>query len=41
MSALARAMRYWVNGYPCPLHIASELMSLGYDVRALEDRHRA
>lgn len=40
MSILSRAMHFWINGYPIPLDLAARLMAAGYDVRALEERHR-
>jgi hypothetical protein len=40
MTALTKARIYWANGYPIPLDLQVELLSLGYDVGRLEARHR-
>jgi len=40
MSLLSQAMTYWANGLPIPLTLAARLMAAGYDVKALEERHR-
>jgi len=37
---LIRAMSHWRKGHPCPLDLAAKLIGLGYDVEALEQRHR-
>lgn len=37
---LERAMEQWKHGCTIPLDLAVELMEQGYDVPALEARHR-
>ena len=39
--ALARAMIIWATGSRIPATLAARLMAEGYDVEALEKRHRA
>lgn len=41
MSNLSRAIVIWNQGYPIPLDLAAALMAEGYDVKELEERHRA
>lgn len=41
MSNLSQAIIIWNAGYPIPLDLAAALMAEGYDVKELEERHRA
>lgn len=41
MSNLSRAIIIWNAGYPIPMDLAAALMAEGYDVKELEERHRA
>jgi len=41
MSALTKAIIIWQSGQNIPLTLAAQLMAEGYDVKALEERHRA
>lgn len=40
-SPLTRALARWKQGYGISLTLAAELLAEGYDVQALERRHRA
>lgn len=40
-SALSQAILIWSMGRAIPLDIAAALMAEGYDVKALEERHRS
>lgn len=40
-SALTRALSCWKHGKGISMVLASELLAEGYDVQALERRHRA
>jgi hypothetical protein len=39
-SALTRALERWQNGLGISMVLAAELLAEGYDVQALERRHR-
>jgi hypothetical protein len=39
-SAFATALMIWARGQNIPLTLAARLMAEGYDVKALEERHR-